>query len=152
MYGTFIYIWVVLGVNEGKYTIEHLGKTAVPFPRFLWRTKVFYSGSHSTNIGKKPVVTTGKWFPTQALADLKPKHVSSWCLMSRFRSVRVHQTCPYFLQDSLQPTREPFCFFSQTSWVKIRCLLKVGRWPLLFTETFPVVGRSFFFVPQKMGG
>lgn len=111
----FIYIWVVLGVNEGKYTLSiwvRLLWIFVPFPRFLWRTKVFYSGSHSTNIGKKPVVTTGKWFPTQALADLKPKHVSSWCLMSRFRSVRVtHQTCPYFLQDSLQPTREPFCFF-----------------------------------------
>ena len=39
MYGIVIYIRVVLGVNEGKYTIEHLGKTAVgffvPFPRFF---------------------------------------------------------------------------------------------------------------------
>ena len=36
MYGLFTYIWVVLGVNVGKYTthIEHLGMDDLEFPRF----------------------------------------------------------------------------------------------------------------------
>ena len=69
------------------------------------------------------MVTTGKWFPTQAT-----KHVSSWCLMSRFRSPSRPNLSIFSRRFSTTNRGNVFFF---TSWVK-RCLLS---WPVIFTET-----------------